>query len=187
MVSFFTASNGVYVNANPTGLTYPSSYDITVTCTGAPSGSTVSQILQVHITKNTPPTINNVPGGSTRKIKCLLVLGFCFIGLFLGGGWGWGGCLSLRFVWSFFNIKSLEQIIYIFKNHLTLIHVNKNWLKSNLSFNLASISVDSTTTGSGVTIFTISASDTEGDQLYFEIVCDPTGCPFEVFACKFQY
>lgn len=180
MVSFFTASNGVYVNANPTGLTYPNSYVITVTCTGAPSGSTVSQILQVHITKNTPPTINNVPGGSTRKIKCVLVLGFC---CFLVGG----GCLSLRFVWSFFNIKSLEQIIYIFKNHLTLIHVNKNWLESNLSFNLASISVDSTTTGSGVTIFTISASDTEGDQLYFEIVCDPTGCPFEVFACKFQY
>lgn len=98
---------GVYVNANPTGLTYPNSFDVTVTCTGAPSGSTVSQILQVHITKNTPPTINNVP---------------------------------------------------------------------------ASISVDSTTTGSGVTIFTISASDTEGDQLYFEIICDPTGCPFEVFA-----
>lgn len=67
MVSYFTANYGVYVNANPTGLTYPNRYDITVTCTGAPSGSTVSQILQVHMTKNTPPTINNVPGGLKKE------------------------------------------------------------------------------------------------------------------------
>nr|XP_022343785.1 protocadherin-like protein [Crassostrea virginica] len=102
-----TTNYGVYVNANPTGLTYPNSYDITVTCTGAPSGDSDSKILQVHITKNSPPVIVNVP---------------------------------------------------------------------------ASIDIDSTSTGSGATIFTIQATDAEGDQLYYEIVSDPTGAPFEVFA-----
>ncbi|XP_061183484.1 protocadherin Fat 4-like [Saccostrea echinata] len=102
-----TTNYGVYVVANPAGLAYPSSYTISVTCTGSPSSATDTKNLEVHITQNSPPSITNVP---------------------------------------------------------------------------ASISVDSTTTGSGVTIFTIQATDAEGDQLYFEIVCDPTGCPFEVFA-----
>ena len=53
------------------------------------------------------------------------------------------------------------------------------------SVSIASIDIDSTSTGSGATIFTIQATDAEGDQLYYEIVSDPTGAPFEVFACKF--
>ena len=55
------------------------------------------------------------------------------------------------------------------------------------SVSIASITIDSTSTGSGDTIFTIQATDAEGDQLYYEIVSDPTGAPFEVFACKFFY
>ena len=52
------------------------------------------------------------------------------------------------------------------------------------SVSIASIDIDSTSTGDGALIFTIQATDAEGDQLY-EIVSDPTGAPFEVFACKF--
>ena len=53
------------------------------------------------------------------------------------------------------------------------------------SVSIASIDIDSTSTGDGALIFTIQATDAEGDQLYYEIVSDPTGAPFEVFACKF--
>lgn len=53
-----------------------------------------------------------------------------------------------------------------------------------LFFSAAS-TVVSTTSVIGTTVFTVNATDAEGDQIYMSMVCDPTPCPFEIFDCKF--
>ncbi|KAK3095573.1 hypothetical protein FSP39_016230 [Pinctada imbricata] len=70
--------------------------------------------------------------------------------------------------------------------------VTSNTATSSLSINIvqnsapsitnlpASTSISSTTTTSGTFVFNVTATDPEGDQLYFGMTCNPTGCPFQI-------
>ena len=43
----------------------------------------------------------------------------------------------------------------------------------------------STTDTIGATAFTVLVTDAENDDLTFTMTCDPVGCPFSIFDCKY--
>lgn len=50
---------------------------------------------------------------------------------------------------------------------------------------IGSVEIDATALGIGSVIFTLTASDNEGDNLYYGITCNPSGCPFVLLDCKY--
>ncbi|XP_053376788.1 cadherin-23-like [Mercenaria mercenaria] len=60
--------------------------------------------------------------------------------------------------------------LYLVKNQPPVIH------------NLQGATTLSTTAGIGTNVFTVNATDFEGDTLSFTMNCDPTPCPFDIFA-----
>ena len=50
---------------------------------------------------------------------------------------------------------------------------------------IGSVEIDAAALGIGSVIFTLTASDNEGDNLYYGITCNPSGCPFVLLDCKY--
>ena len=51
---------------------------------------------------------------------------------------------------------------------------------------IGSVEIDATALGIGSVIFTLTASDNEGDNLYYGITCNPSGCPFVLLDCTYD-
>ena len=69
---------------------------------------------------------------------------------------------------------SITSILYIYIILIIFVHF------------IGSVEIDAAVLGIGSVIFTLTASDNEGDNLYYGITCNPSGCPFVLLDCKYD-
>lgn len=105
-----------------------------------------------------------------NKIVCILVLKFDFKWIILCRVYF--SICSLDNCLSFFEgAKAINKHMYTYTNILT-------------PFFLSAASVNVTSkTPTSTSIYTVTSSDAEGDQLYYNMTCSTTPCPFAIYHC----
>jgi hypothetical protein len=48
-----------------------------------------------------------------------------------------------------------------------------------------SVDIASAGTAIGTTVFTVTSTDQENDQLFYNMTCTPVTCPFRIFDCDY--
>ncbi|KAK3098569.1 hypothetical protein FSP39_020759 [Pinctada imbricata] len=79
------------------------------------------------------------------------------------------------------TVSCTDQTSSVTGTYTVFIIPNEEPVITNLA---ATTQVSTTSTTIGDDIFTVTSTDTENDQLHYNMTCVPSGCPFTIYDCK---